>query len=288
MAPQLIKTGGVFTPAGYYYYGVEAPHELAHWPLFFQWLAGSVVACALIMAITRLLLPRLAPQTWTTMVTAKPHQAIAVPKNVTEWWPAFVTPALVWRDVWSLTSAALTWPQQALHLPPPPGTWAGAGAALGYMVFDCIVMIIWRRELRTSMGGAMFKQIWFHHVFSLVFWPIGLHTSAAAVFICWFLLSEVTNVCLNLRTLLIKLSLTSGTPFLVVNVGFFISFFAARIAPIPFLASVWVKADWSRTTTSTFLGTALTTPLPVMLNCYWFYLACNGVMRMLRPAAKKA
>ena len=31
-----------------------------------------------------------------------------------------------------------------------------------------------------------------------------------------------------------------------------------------------------------------TTPLPVMLNCYWFYLVCNNVMRMLRPATKKA
>ena len=118
------------------------------------------------------------------------------------------------------------------------------------MVFDCVVMIIWRRELRASMGSAMFQQIWFHHVFSLLFWPFGLHASAAAVFICWFLLSEVTNVCLNLRTLLIKLSLTSGAPFLLVNVGFFLSFLVARIAPIPFLASVWYKADWSRTTTS--------------------------------------
>ena len=137
------------------------------------------------------------------------------------------------------------------------------------------------------MGSAMFQQIWFHHVFSLLFWPFGLHASAAAVFICWFLLSEVTNVCLNLRTLLIKLSLTSGAPFLLVNVGFFLSFLVARIAPIPFLASVWYKADWSRTTTSTLLVTALTTPLPVMLNCYWFYLVCNNVMRMLRPATKK-
>ena len=62
MAPQIIKTGDVFTPAGYYYYGLEAPHELAHWPLFFQWLVGSAVACALIMAITRLLLPRQQPR----------------------------------------------------------------------------------------------------------------------------------------------------------------------------------------------------------------------------------
>ncbi len=145
-----------------------------------------------------------------------------------------------------------------------------------------------------------------------------------------FLLSEVTNVALNLRTLLIKLQLAGGVPFLLVrrpesspehatrnalvrrtaaappprcrhtaatppprcrvqvNVFFFLSFFAARIAPIPFLASVWVKADWSRTTPATLLVTALTTPLPVMLNCYWFYLACIGVMRMLRPAVKTA
>ena len=36
----------------------------------------------------------------------------------------------------------------------------------------------------------------------------------------------------------------------------------------------------------TFLVTALTTPLPIALNSYWFYLAMKGAVRMLRPASK--
>ena len=274
------------TPAGYFYYGTEQPGQLAHWDAFFAWLLGSAVACALIMACSRLLLPRLVPAVWAEMVAAKPEQAVAVPKNVTEWWPAFVTPVLVWSDVQLLTSAALASPQHALHLPPPLGMWKGAGAALGYMVYDCVVMAVWRRELRKSMGGAMYSQIWFHHIFSLVFWPFSFHSSAAAVFVCWFLFSEVSNVFLNLRTLLIKLQLAEGLPFIVVSALFLVAFFAARIAPIPFLTSVWLRADWSRTTVATFLVTALTTPLPVLLNVYWFYLAMKGAVRMLRPAPK--
>ena len=147
------------TLGGYAFFGVERPGELEHWSEFGAWLLGSAVACALIMAAARGLLPRVAPKLWSGMVAARPEQSVAVPKNVTEWWPALVTPALVWIDVWTLTSAALASPQQALHLPPPPGMWRGAGAALGYMVFDCAAMALWHRELRASMGGAMYAQM---------------------------------------------------------------------------------------------------------------------------------
>ena len=59
------------TPAGYFYYGTEQPGQLAHWDAFLAWLLGSAVACALIMACSRLLLPRLVPAVWAEMVAAK-------------------------------------------------------------------------------------------------------------------------------------------------------------------------------------------------------------------------
>ena len=68
---------------------------------------------------------------------------------------------------------------------------------------------------------------------------------------------------------------------------FLVSFFLVRIVPIPFFVAVWSRADWGHTTTGTLLVTAITTPLPVLLNLYWFGLALKGAARLLRPAAKK-
>lgn len=67
---------------------------------------------------------------------------------------------------------------------------------------------------------------------------------------------------------------------------FLISFFVVRIVPIPFFVAVWTRADWSHTTYGTLLVTAITTPLPVLLNLYWFGLALKGAARLLRPAKK--
>ena len=156
--------------AGYRTFGAPGSAE-EDWNAFAYWLVVAVASCAVIMATARVVLPLVAPVQWSAMVSAKPAHAIGVPKNVTEWFPALVVPILVWRDVMDLTAAAAQAPSEVLHLLPPPGLWRGCGAALGYMLFDCGVMLVWRRELRESVGAAMLGQLWFHHIFSLLLWP---------------------------------------------------------------------------------------------------------------------
>lgn len=203
--------------AGYYTYALTASEADAHWDLLLNAMLLSAVACSMIMAAAHVVLPLMAPEAYSAMIKEKACQRVAVPKNVTEWWPAIVTPLLVWRETQELTLAALAAPVQALHLPAGPAMWSATGAALGYMVYDCGVMAVFRGALRESMGGEMYGLLWFHHVFSLVFWPYALHSSAACVFVAWFLLSEATNIFLNCRTLLIKMRKTSGAPFLIVR-----------------------------------------------------------------------
>jgi hypothetical protein len=270
------------TAAGYRAFGQPGAPE-SDWPGFFAWLLLSLGACAAIMALARAVLPLALPRLWKEMLAVQPAHAIGVPKNVTEWWPAFVVPALVWQDVAAITAAARQTPWEALYLLPTPGIWRGTGAALGYMLFDCGVMLTWPDELRASVGGAMIKQLWFHHLFSLFLWPFSLHSSCAAFWVGWFLLSEGSNVLLNARTLLLKFQRGSSRAFIGVSAGFLVSFFLLRIAPIPLLAAGWARADWSHTTPATFAITALTTPLPVLLNIYWFGLALKGALKMLRP-----
>ena len=110
--------------------------------------------------------------------------------------------------------------------------------------------------------------------------------SCSAFFVGWFLLSEGSNIFLNARTLLLKFGRGSSRAFIVVSALFLVTFFLFRIAPIPLLVAGWARADWSHTTPATLTITALTTPLPVLLNIYWFGLALKGALKMLRPPPK--
>ena len=123
----------------------------------------------------------------------------------------------------------------------------------------------------------------FHHIFSLVLWPYSLHTSCAAFFVSWFLLSEITNIFLNMRTLLLKFQLGDTRLFVGASALFITSFFIVRIMPIPLMVAAWARADYAHTTVATFGVVLLSTPLPLLLNLYWFGLALKGAARMLRP-----
>jgi hypothetical protein len=133
------------------------------------------------------------------------------------------------------------------------------------------------------MKLPMYVQIWGHHILSMLIWPIGLHTNIATVFIAWFLLSEGSNIFLNCRTLLIKFNAGHGAKFAAANALFSLSFLVLRILPIPLFMAFWYGFDWSHTTWFTLAMAASSTPLPVMLNLYWFSL----MLSMVSPSKKK-
>jgi hypothetical protein len=263
------------TPAGHFVY-LPAEHfpptYEAHWDEFLWWWGCAILCCAAVMILSRILLPLLLPASWAAMVKESPWKSISVPKNVTEWWPAFIVAPLAWDSVSTLTRAALAEPAMALYLPAPVRMWCATGAAVGYMTFDCVMLLVFRNTMISSMKLPMYLQIWGHHVLSMLIWPLGLHTSIACVFISWFLLSEGSNLFLNARTLLIKFNAGNGPKFAVVNGLFSLSFLVLRIVPIPLFFAFWYGIDYSHSTWFTWTMAVSSTPLPMLLNMYWFYL----------------
>jgi len=164
--------------------------------------------------------------------------------------------------------------------------WTASGAILGYMLFDLGVMIGFRRVVVKSTGAAMYAQLWMHHVLSLLLWPVSLHYELGAFLVAWFLFSEVSNVPLTLRTILIKLQHANGTLFLGVSISWLVIFFVSRIIPIPLLAYVLATAaSGSSPLLVKFLCYA-SCPIPMLLNLYWFSLMLDGARKSMAP--KKA
>jgi len=137
-----------------------------------------------------------------------------------------------------------------------------------------------------STGAAMYAQLWMHHVLSLLLWPVSLHYELGAFLVAWFLFSEVSNVPLTLRTILIKLQHANGTLFLGVSISWLVIFFVSRIIPIPLLAYVLATAaSGSSPLLVKFLCYA-SCPIPMLLNLYWFSLMLDGARKSMAP--KKA
>ena len=65
------------------------------------------------------------------------------------------------------------------------GTWAACGAIFGYMLYDCAVMLIWRRQTAKSMGMGMYYTVWGHHLLSLACWATALSRRNCALMVCW-------------------------------------------------------------------------------------------------------
>ena len=279
--------GAQRTGEGYFVYtpssgDFPATYE-THWDAFKWWWTFSMFGCFAVVILSRVLLPYLLPASWEAMVKESPWKAVSVPKNVAEWWPAFVVAPLAWRPCRILTEAALAEPAMALYLPAPFHMWCATGAAVGYMTFDCVLLLVFRQAMISSMKLPMYLQIWGHHILSMLIWPIGLHTNIATVFISWFLLSEGSNIFLNCRTLLIKFNAGHGAKFAAANALFSLSFLVLRILPIPLFLTFWYGFDWSHTTWFTLAMAASSTPLPVLLNLYWFSL----MLSMVSPSKKK-
>jgi len=163
------------------------------WDLFFSWMWATALTCAFVASCSRLVMPRLVPIGWASMLRDKPHHRVTVAKHPSEWVPGLLVPYLVWNDVVALTQAGLADPIRSMRGCAPPGVWAGTGALLGYMMFDCFMMSFWAKLSRKSNGPPMYMQLWAHHVLSIALWPLSLHSELCALLVSWFLLSEGEN-----------------------------------------------------------------------------------------------
>lgn len=171
----------------------------------------------------------------------------------------------------------------------PPALLLSCGITCGYFLFDCLVMTLDPEGSKATMGKGMFPVMWMHHIVSLLVWPYGLLAEKGAWYICYMLCTEVTNVGLNGRFLVDTWKLLPDTGALAVGLGWALSFLVVRMIPIP-----WILAHWGRAVVLNGAGLPaadrllafFTVPIPIALNCHWFYLIGRGAMKKLRKTSK--
>ena len=160
------------------------------------------------------------------------------------------------------------------------------GISMGYMAFD-LVWLLQHPELGTPI-------ILGHHVLSLSGFPYAMLKHLCVPFVLFFILTEVTGLPQHARMMMLKLGREAAPLYILVGVGWTLSFFLVRILPTPFLLQqlVWAESSrrgWAEREVAPFDAwfAALTVPLPFVLNLYWFYLLVAGALKVLRKGSAK-
>ena len=120
-----------------------------------------------------------------------------------------------------------------------------------------------------------------HHVLPVLFWPYCLFNSKVVPVILFFVLTEFTNVWQHARLLLLKFGLDGSKLYAIVGKSWVAVFFVIRIAPSPYLFYELVNGNYSAYSYWEYSCVFLTTPLPFILNSYWFYLLFTGLHKFL-------
>ena len=81
--------------------------------------------------------------------------------------------------------------------------------------------------------------------------------------------------------ILLKLGLEDQRIYAIIGVAWVMSFFLVRILPSPYLFYHLVNGSYAQFTPSEFWCVFFLTPLPFILNSYWFYLLFSGVLKFL-------
>jgi len=164
---------------------------------------------------------------------------------------------------------------------------AATGLSVGYMFFDFVVMMAFPRLLIKAFGIPTFILFCIHHIFSFCIWPWGILANRGALFINWYLITELTNIFMHIHWFLTKFEMESSITFKI-NAAFWIgSFFIVRILPIPPLLYVMIASSWKRWSSVEFWVGIFTIPIPMGLNSWWFFLIVYGVAQFLRTEQAK-
>lgn len=191
----------------------------------------------------------------------------------------------IWRDPNAVVSCA--GPLHLLNLPVGREAILACGITCGFFVADCVVLVRYPAEMAKELGGsAPYMIMWLHHVLSLALWPYTLVKPIHAPMITFCLATELTNIGQNAFVLAGRGKLLGDAAEVAIGVLWMLSFFVVRIIPVPAIAYFIVDSHLL-TTHSCGLSTAwwwisvTTVPIPVMLNCFWFYKMVRKALRML-------
>jgi hypothetical protein len=96
----------------------------------------------------------------------------------------------------------------------------------------------------------------------------------------------VTNIGQHMRMLMVKFKLEGYFIYKIVGVTWCVGFFLVRILPSPYVLYQLLSADYSKFSGYQFWCVVLLTPLPFLLNGFWFFLIASGVVKFLKKSSK--
>ena len=165
-------------------------------------------------------------------------------------------------------------------LPRHPNSDLACATAIGYMAFDLGAMLIGYKASIKSNGAAMFHLYVWHHLLSILFWPVAILNSSFVYFVDWFVASECSSSWLAIRGAMLALD-TINTPLgVLVQLAFVASFFAGRIVVMPDLIRSLLRADWGAVPTWQARLAACTVPIPFALNAHWGVMIARSVVKV--------
>jgi len=157
------------------------------------------------------------------------------------------------------------------------------GLTCGYFMADTAMLIRFPEQMKKDLGGmTQYMIMWVHHVVSLIVWPYSMLAGTAAYFVLYFMLTEVTNVGMNIYLISREFKVKSET---VIGIVWILSFFIVRILTVPHMLYVYYKL-LSQGPGACGMGAIefgvgmLTIPIPFGLNLFWFSLMAKKIMRM--------
>lgn len=187
------------------------------------------------------------------------------------------------------SSAAVA--RSILRLAPAPVDYVHGSSAilellmpwtLGYFFYDSIIMAIDPVVYMTAMAV--------HHAGALVVWPIALHGRLCHVYVLYMLSTEVSSVLLHPAVFYLPKHGLGGTPVhITVGLALVAVFFVLRVLPVPFLLYSWwaSREAFFALPAPYFWTAAVSLPVPLVLNVFWFSLLVNGALKQLAKASSK-
>jgi len=158
-----------------------------------------------------------------------------------------------------------------MNAAPDDHAMRAVGLSCGYMLYDTLYCCYYR-EMRSPLMIA-------HHVLPVLFWPYCLLNKRMVPMVLFFVLTEVTNIGQHTRILLEKFDLKHSRLYAIVGTSWVVLFFLVRIAPSPYLFFELVNGNYSQYSNVEYAIMFVTTPLPFVLNSYWFYLLVTALSR---------
>jgi len=196
--------------------------------------------------------------------------------------PAVWIPYVVWPGIVAAVELGLENPASLPTMKTPHTFFVACGLSTGYMLYDLMIMLVGypilikpkdkSKRIPGQMAYPIYLQMLMHHVLSILVWPVAMTENKMSWVVGYFMLTEITNVFLNLREMFTALGIDNTITSLIWAIQFLI----VRILPLPLIIYFFCMGDYSSFSLGLKVLSALTVPIPFLLNVYWFSFIVDG------------